>query len=215
VTLERSDALGTGGVPTRREWLRLLDAAEAGAVVLNPAGPFGLPIGRVLLQTVRPRRVSRPARAQSPWLDPAQRRAERRRQSAFMAELRAAVDRGDVAAVTALAQDLDAFKALGSPMGSAALQYESGRGMLLTSTDGREALSRMVLGAVKCNQAGDPWRATDGLLAVGAHLAQAPSPRSDWQIALINEVTEMLTQLRTGYRDADLATLARAAEYAR
>lgn len=210
----RSDELNRGAAPDRSCWLSWLAAHEASAILINPAGPLGNIVHLRDVQTARRRRLSRPIGRQHPWLDPAERRRARDRMTAHRAELTRAVESGNASPFQDLQSRLDEVNPLGSPLWGSELLYLDALNQWRFE-DERDGLRRMIFAALSWARFGDPYRAIDALLDVGQRLFAVPSPRADWQIGYINELSAALARLGAGYRGEAVQKLIDAADYAR
>ncbi len=212
--LERSDARNGGSPPDRHTWLAWLSSADATSVVVNPAGPLGSLLRAKELRAVRPRRVTRQATGDHPWLDLDERRRERAAIADLRGELSAAVAGADPSAFEGVRPRLDGANRLGSPMWAAELQYLAGQGLSRSGSD-RAGVACSLVGVSAWSRLGDLWRAIDGLLETGGRLLAAAPPRADWQITYLNELAEFLRRNRSDYRDGEVQQLLDAIEYAR
>jgi hypothetical protein len=196
--------LSPGG-PGRKHWLTLLEGTGASSVALNPAGPLGSVVYDEELRATRPRLMRRSARADHPWLDVAARQAERARVAPLLEALNDAIARRDEQAFAELRPQLPALNQIGSLLWAAELQLLSGRRHLAKGS-AKDGLYQMIYGSFGFGRFGDPYRSIDGLLEAGGVLLDRRDG-GDWQTAYLTELCEVLEQIRTGYRDQEVAKL--------
>lgn len=196
--------LATGG-PDRKHWLALLEDAGATSIALNPAGPLGSVVYEDELRTSRSRLLRRSARARHPWLDIGARQAERSRAGALLESLAAAIAQRDELAFGDLRPELPALNQIGSLLWAAELQLLSGR-RHVAKGGAKDGLYQMIYGSFGFGRFGDPYRSTDGLLEAGGLLLDHREG-GDWQAAYLTELCEVLENIRTGYRDQEVAKL--------
>ena len=202
--LVSSADIAAGG-PDRKHWLALLDDANADSIALNPAGPLGSVVYEDELRTSRSRLLRRGARADHPWLDVAARQAERSRAARLLESLTAAVAQRDERSFDELRPALPTINQLGSLLWAAQLQLLSGRRHLAMG-GARDGLYQMIYGSFGFGRFGDPYRSTDGLLEAGGLLLERRDA-GDWQSKYLTELCEVLENIRTGYRDQEVAKL--------
>jgi hypothetical protein len=58
-------------------------------------------------------------------------------------------------------------------------------------------------------------RSIDGVLDAAGRLLAAPTPKADWQIKYLNELVDVLSKMRVGYRDEEIQRVTDDAELAR
>ena len=90
-------------------------------------------------------------------------------------------------------------------MWAAELQLLSGRRHLAMGS-AKDGLYQMIYGSFGFARFGDPYRSTDGLLEAGGALLDRRDG-SDWLTAYLTELCEVLGNIRTGYRDQEVAKL--------
>jgi hypothetical protein len=209
--LVSSAELGPGGAD-RKHWLVLLEATGASSIALNPAGPLGSVVYDEELRSTRPRLLRRAARAENPWLDIAARKAERDRAGRLLEALAAAVAQRDEAAFSKVRPELGTVNRIGSLLWAAELQLLSGRRHVALGS-AEDGLYQLIYGSFGFGRFGDPYRSTDGLLEAGGMLL-GRRDGGDWQARYLTELCEVLEQIRTGYRDQEVAKLlAKASEW--
>jgi hypothetical protein len=194
-----------GGGPDRKHWLALLEDAASSSIALNPAGPLGSVVYEDELRTSRSRLLRRGARAAHPWLDVAARQSERSRAGALLESLSVAIAQRDERAFAELRPELPALNQIGSLLWAAELQLLSGRRHLAMGS-AKDGLYQMIYGSFGFARFGDPYRSTDGLLEAGGALLDRRDG-SDWLTAYLTELCEVLGNIRTGYRDQEVAKL--------
>lgn len=200
-----SSADTSAGGPDRKHWLALLEDTSAGSIALNPAGPLGSVIYDDELRTSRSRLLRRAARADHPWLDVGARQAERSRAARLLESLTAAVAQRDERAFGELRPELPTLNQIGSLLWAAELQLLSGRRHLAKGS-AKDALYQMIYGSIGFARFGDPYRSTDGLLEASGLLLERRDG-GDWQSKYLTELCEVLDNIRTGYRDQEVAKL--------
>jgi hypothetical protein len=202
--LASSADLAAGG-PDRKHWLALLESAASSSIALNPAGPLGSVVYEDELRTSRSRLLRRGARAAHPWLDVAARQSERSRAGRVVESLAVAIAQRDERAFAELRPELPALNQIGSLLWAAELQLLSGRRHLAMG-GARDGLYQMIYGSFGFGRFGDPYRSTDGLLEAGGVLLDRRDG-GDWRTAYLTELCEVLENIRTGYRDQEVAKL--------
>ena len=84
------------------------------------------------------------------------------------------------------------------------------RGILLSRAlakgSAKDGLYQMIYGSFGFGRFGDPYRSTDGLLEAGGVLLDRRDG-GDWRTAYLTELCEVLENIRTGYRDQEVAKL--------
>ena len=202
--LASSADLAPGG-PDRKHWLSLLDDASSSSITLNPAGPLGSVVYEDELRTSRSRLLRRGARAAHPWLDLDARQSERSRARRLLESLAAAIATRDERAFAELRPELPALNQIGSLLWAAELQLLSGRRHLAMGS-AKDGLYQMIYGSLGFGRFGDPYRSTDGLIEAGGALLDRRDG-GDWRTAYLTELSEVLANIRTGYRDQEVAKL--------
>ena len=202
--LAASADLAAGG-PDRKRWLALLEDAASSSIALNPAGPLGSVVYEDELRTSRSRLLRRGARAAHPWLDVAARQSERSRAGGLLESLSVAIAQRDERAFAELRPELPALNQIGSLLWAAELQLLSGRRHLAMG-GAKDGLYQMIYGSFGFGRFGDPYRSTDGLLEAGGVLLDRRDG-GDWRTAYLTELCEVLENIRTGYRDQEVAKL--------
>ena len=202
--LASSADLAAGG-PDRKRWLALLEDAASSSIALNPAGPLGSVVYEDELRTSRSRLLRRGARAAHPWLDVAARQSERSRAGGLLESLSVAIAQRDERAFAELRPELPALNQIGSLLWAAELQLLSGRRHLAMG-GAKDGLYQMIYGSFGFGRFGDPYRSTDGLLEAGGVLLDRRDG-GDWRTAYLTELCEVLENIRTGYRDQEVAKL--------
>ena len=202
--LASSVELAAGG-PDRKHWLALLEDAASSSIALNPAGPLGSVVYEDELRTSRSRLLRRGARAAHPWLDVAARQSERSRAGGLLESLSVAIAQRDERAFAELRPELPALNQIGSLLWAAELQLLSGRRHLAMG-GAKDGLYQMIYGSFGFGRFGDPYRSTDGLLEAGGVLLDRRDG-GDWRTAYLTELCEVLENIRTGYRDQEVAKL--------
>jgi hypothetical protein len=70
----------------------------------------------------------------------------------------------------------------------------------------KDGLYQMIYGSLGFGRFGDPYRSTDGLIEAGGALLDRRDG-GDWRTAYLTELSEVLANIRTGYRDQEVAKL--------
>jgi hypothetical protein len=119
--------------------------------------------------------------------------------------LSVAIAQRDERAFAELRPELAALNQIGSLLWAAELQLLSGRRHLAMG-GAQDGLYQMIYGSFGFGRFGDPYRSTDGLLEAGGVLLDRRGG-GDWLTAYLTELCEVLGNIRTGYRDQEVAKL--------
>lgn len=196
----------------RRDWLERFEAADAVAVVVNPAGPLTFVVHRQECDEMRPRlrRRDRGGDGDEAWLDLGARAAERARVAALMSAFADAVLTGDEEEFQRVRPELSELNRMSSALWGVERDRLSGHWRLSRGEDRLGAYQLAWAGAAYGRVAGDPYRCIDALLdsveiltgMVERGVSDPEQP--DFAGMYRRQAVDVLQRMRIGYRASDI-----------